>query len=347
MQEESNAESYYPSPEQLTDIKLPNELPNFGDLVNKNPIQAIAALRKFSENFTDPYYVGKLLAITKIIKPDKRTEALFNTGIPTLPILYFFFSTMNTEFTTVLDSAQVNFSLIAFPNVSSQLRTIFAVFADTYLAKNQNCRIATSEIQSIAISFVAFHSFFNTKTIIPPEEFKSYYHKSAFPIENALLIYNNLIARVYKINYTFGEYNAPINVTMSGQISCKRSLFKLVKNMFLKISGFWLDVYSDSKAEKPKIKLLLHDVNSTVYKKDEDYILEITSNSKSKLVIGPNKLYDETNYIITGDSKDQLEEWSHVINFVAFHCTLHALIDQEIAKGEINGDYSFALQSKA
>lgn len=330
-------EQYYPPIDIVQEIKPPHEIgAKFGDLCNKNPIQAMAALKSFTDQHNDPYYLGKLIAFTKGIEPEKRTECLFNSAVAPETVFFFFFTALNTEFTTIIDFAIIHFNLIGLPNNASQLKIIINALSDAYLSKNPNCRLSNYEVKRIILAYILFTTNFNTKNPVEPDKFKLLFKNLAFPEENIRVLYNSLLNRWKVIHLTCGVYDSPVDVKLTSTITTKRSMFKLVKSIILKLDGYWLEIYNDTKAEKAKNRFLLYDVIATTKRNPDENVLEFGRPGKETMIIGPHKYYDEGKYTITCDQFDLLQKWCDTINWVSFQCTVQSLMNPEIETGNVS-----------
>lgn len=338
--EESNS-SFFPTPDQMFDVKLPPEMTNFVEQFNKDPQLTTTNLKIINENFADPYYLARILSTTQGLSPYKRSEILLNPSYQTQPILYFFFSSLNSEFTTIIDSAFVLFGLLALPNNLSLMKLIISSFTEAYLTKNPYCRLKKAEVTTVVSSYIGFCARSKSTKMISPDEFKTYYRKSSISEENIFHLFTESLAKPLTLKYVFGEYDSPPEVNKTGAVSNKGKFFKLTKNTYLKTVGFWLEIYSDSKYTNLKNKFMLYDVTASVSKSQDGYSLEISSNTNSKLIMGPGKLYEESKFAISSDSKDVLTEWADLINFISFVCSCHAIIDSGIQKADSNVEYMF------
>ena len=333
---------YLPVEEQLYDMKIPSQISNFAELFNVNPNETINNLRKLDEIYCDPYYLAKILCITKGISIYRRSDILFNPLFQPQPLLFFFFSALNTEFTTILDSATIFFSLFAFPNNASLLKIIFGAFADAYLSKNANCVLLKNDVVAISVALIGFCASSSSTTMVSPEIFKLYFNRSSLPEENIFGLYTAITTRPVDVKFTFGQYYELPTLSKSALISCKKTIFKRNKVTCLRTNGYWLEVYSDAKYQNLRNSFLLYDVTAEVTKSGDDFNLEISSNNNnSKLIIGPNKFYEDSKLVINGDQYEQLKEWIEVINYISFLCCLHNLVNDSVQRGEVKKEFLF------
>lgn len=335
----SKATLYIPKDEELFDAKIPSEMSNFTDLFNINPKETISNLRSTYRKFADPYYLARVLSTSQGMSLYRRSDILFNPAFQPEPLLFFFFTSLNTEFTTVIESASVFFSLFSFPNNEFLLDLIFEKFAEAYLSKNQNSHYRKNQVIAISVAFVLFCAKSTPASLISPDEFKSYFAKSLLSDEDIFLIYSAITNCPLSVRYTFGTYYGVPILERSSQISIKKTLFKLSKNIYLKTSGYWLGIFSDQKYQNLRLKILLYNITANVHENDDLFDLDITNNSNSKLIIGSNKAYDGPKYTITGSSSEELSDWASLLNYISFLCTTHGVINNTVAKGDIKAEF--------
>ena len=328
-------EDFLPPEEELEDVKLPSDLSDFANIFNTNPKTAISKLCSYNDKFSDPYYLGKLLCVTKGLNPNNVTEILTNSKYQPQPLFFFYFSALNIEFTPIVDAAAFLFSRIAFPNSESILRTIFQAFSDAYLAKNPNTSLTHINLLAVIISIVSFSARASAKNLLSPEEFEIYFKRSNLTKENIFQLYNKITHKTVQLNFTFANFTKPPNLKLEGPIKRSKSVFSLRRSLYLKIDGKWLKLSNDPKFSSLKLKILLFDIFADVQKssKEDCYDLHIASNKKTNLNIQPpkaNEGKDPKNYYIHGDSKEELEEWAAIINYVSFLIVLTSITNPNI-----------------
>ena len=328
-------EDFLPPEEELEDIKLPNDISDFDSLFNSNPKAAISKLCSYNDKFSDPYYLGKLLCITKGLNPNKITEILTNSKFQPQPFFFFFFSALNIEFTPIVDAASVLFSRISFPNSEITLRTIFQAFSDAYLSKNPNSSLTHVNLLAVVISIVSFSARASAKNLLSPEEFEIFFKRTSLNKDNIFQLYNKLTHKTLQLNFSFAEFKTPPNLKLEGPIKRSKSVFSLRRSLFLKIDGKWLLLSNDPKFSSLKLKILLFDIFANVQKssKDDSFELQIVSNKGTNLNIQPpkaNEGKDPKHYYIHGDSKEELEEWAAIMNYVSFLIVLTSITNPHI-----------------
>lgn len=337
------AEEFIPYQEELEDIMLPKEINDFPLQFNANPNAALSKIMTFNDNFSDPYYLGKLLCVTKGLDSRKLTDVMVSSKFQQLPLLYFFFSALNIEFTPIVDAAAVLLSKISFPNSKGKIKVIFTAFCDAYLAKNTSYTLANNNIMSVAIGIVVFSARASSTNIVSPEEFQNYFLKSNLPKENIFLLYNELTQNHMKINYSFADIVEPPNLKKEGQLKRSKSVFSFRRALFLKVKGMWLLTSHDPKFTSIKLKILLFDVMATVTEtKEGDFTLDIVSNAGNNLVIQPlkaNEGKDSKQYQFYCDSKEELKEWADIINYVSFLGSITSIINPMVEKGQWSPDF--------